>query len=105
MAAERRRGRPLTAPPPTRTESLSLAVGQAIRELRVGAEISQAELAHRSGVNSTYVGNLERGLNNASLRHVVAIAEALQMRPSELIAHAERYLVPRRSFPTMRHDR
>jgi len=64
------------------------ALGQAIRQLRLAAGISQEGLAERSGMHRTYVGGIERGERNVSFRNLLRLAGALEVRPSELI---ERY--------------
>lgn len=67
--------------------------------------MSQEELARRTGINRSYMGSIERGYHNTSFRHLVAVAEALRVQPSEIIARAERHLVPHRKFPTIRRGR
>lgn len=65
------------------------ALGRAIRELRERQRLSQEELAYRSGVHRTYMGGIERGERNPSLANIVKVAQALEVRPSELLAAAE----------------
>jgi len=65
------------------------ALGQAIRELRLGLGISQEGLADRSGLHRTYVGGIERGERNVSYSNLLKLASALEARPSELLARAE----------------
>lgn len=66
-----------------------VALGQAIRDLRARCGISQEELALRSGVHRTYLGGIERGHRNPSYTNLRRIAEALRVRPSELLIRAE----------------
>jgi transcriptional regulator with XRE-family HTH domain len=66
------------------------ALGRAIRQARARRGISQEELASRSGLHRTYVGGIERGERNPSFTNIVRIAEALDERPSQLLAAAER---------------
>ena len=65
------------------------ALGQAIRQLRVRSGISQDALAARSDLHRTYVGGIERGERNVSFGNLVKLAQALGIRPSELLARAE----------------
>jgi transcriptional regulator with XRE-family HTH domain len=67
-----------------------VALGRAIRELRRGAGISQEGLADRSGLHRTYVGGIERGERNVSFSNLLRLANALGVRPSELLARSER---------------
>lgn len=66
------------------------ALGRAIRELRVRAEVSQGELALRSGLHRTYIGGIERGERNVSYANLLRIATALGVRPSKLLERSER---------------
>ena len=58
--------------------------GRRVRTVRSLKGISQEELASRAGVHRTYLGGIERGERNPSLRNIAAIAEALDMALSEL---------------------
>lgn len=66
------------------------ALGRAIRALRNEQNLSQEDLAHRSGLDRTYAGGVERGERNLGLTNLLRIAEALDIRPSELLAAMER---------------
>lgn len=66
------------------------ALGQAIKALRRAVAISQEELAARSGLHRTYVGGIERGERNVSFANLLKLAHALGVRPSALLADAER---------------
>jgi transcriptional regulator with XRE-family HTH domain len=67
------------------------ALGQAIRQLRLAAGISQEGLADRCGMHRTYVGGIERGERNVSFRNLLKLADALDVRPSELLARYESF--------------
>jgi len=58
--------------------------GQRIRKLRQCKGMSQEKLALESGVHRTYIGGIERGERNPSLKNIVAIAEGLGARIYEL---------------------
>ncbi len=66
-----------------------VALGRAIRELRRSAGISQEGLADRSSLHRTYVGGIERGERNVSFSNLLRLANALGVRPSELLARSE----------------
>lgn len=65
------------------------AFGMAVRSLRVKADLSQEELAHVVGVHRTYVGSVERGERNVSLKNIGAFATALHCSASDLLKLAE----------------
>lgn len=65
------------------------ALGRAIRVTRGRQGISQEELANRSSLHRTYMGGIERGERNPSFTNLLRIADALGVRPSELIAAME----------------
>lgn len=64
---------------------LATEVGELIRSNRKTKGISQAELAHRAGIARAYVGKLENGEFNITLKTLWDIAEALQVSVKELI--------------------
>jgi transcriptional regulator with XRE-family HTH domain len=66
-----------------------VALGAAVRDLRARRGISQEHLADLSGMHRTYVGGIERGVRNPSLKNIRRLAEALDVRTSELLLRAE----------------
>lgn len=59
--------------------------GERLRQLRITAGLSQEELAHRAGLDRTYVSSCERGRRNLSLEAIVQLANALNVPPSQLL--------------------
>lgn len=57
-----------------------------LRMLRERAGFSQEELAYRAGLHRTYIGSVERGHRNVSLRTIERIAKALDVAPVQLIS-------------------
>lgn len=64
--------------------------GKRVRELRLAKGLSQEELAFKSSVHRTYLGSIERGERNPSLKNIAAIAEALGVTLSELFLFRNR---------------
>ena len=58
--------------------------GANVRAKRLALGFSQEALAALTGLHRTYVGSVERGERNISLRNIVRIAGALGLRPSDL---------------------
>jgi transcriptional regulator with XRE-family HTH domain len=50
--------------------------------------LSQEELAHRAGINRTYIAKLELARNQPTLTVLLRVAEALEVPLPELIAGA-----------------
>jgi transcriptional regulator with XRE-family HTH domain len=58
--------------------------GHAIRETRARRGLSQEELGARSHLHRNYIGAIERGEINSTLRVILKLSRGLQMWPSEL---------------------
>lgn len=72
-----------------RTEkSLKAGLGAAIRHERSVLGISQAELAQRAGLHSTYVSDLERRAHNPSIESIEKLARALHVSVAKLFRAA-----------------
>lgn len=56
------------------------------RLARVAAGISQEELAHRAGIDRTYVSGIERGKRNPTITVVARFAAALDTTTANLLA-------------------
>jgi transcriptional regulator with XRE-family HTH domain len=65
-------------------ETIFINFGNRVRVLRNAAGISQEELAFRAGIHRTYLGGIERGERNPSLKNIARIAKALNIKISEL---------------------
>lgn len=64
-------------------------LGRAIRLLRVERGLERKDLAVRSGLSYPYLSEVESGKKRASSPALRAIAEALGVRPHQLLAAAE----------------
>lgn len=62
--------------------------GEVVRAERVKLGWSQDELAHRSGLNRVYMGEVERGEKAVSIETIAKIANALRMKGGELLLKA-----------------
>ncbi|TGT21733.1 XRE family transcriptional regulator, partial [Mesorhizobium sp. M4B.F.Ca.ET.169.01.1.1] len=61
------------------------AFAQNLRALRRARGLSQEELAHRAGIDRTYISALERNVYNASIDVVDRLAEVLGADVAELL--------------------
>jgi transcriptional regulator with XRE-family HTH domain len=58
--------------------------GKRVRELRDKTGYSQEDLADLAGIHRTYLGGIERGERNPSLKNIQRIAKALKVPIDEL---------------------
>ena len=70
-------------------DTIHTQFGNRVRELRLARGLSQEELAFRSGVHRTYLGGIEQGKRNPSLRNVAAIAKALGVTLTQLFSFGD----------------
>ena len=66
------------------TEDMRTVLGQQLRKIRTEKNISQEELAFRSGLHRTYISSVERGKRNVSIVNIKKIADALGVSVMEL---------------------
>jgi transcriptional regulator with XRE-family HTH domain len=60
--------------------------GKRIRELRTAKKYSQEELADKAELHWTYIGQIERGERNPTLKNIVKLARALDISMGELFS-------------------
>ncbi|MDF3284969.1 helix-turn-helix transcriptional regulator [Gordonia sp. N1V] len=64
---------------------LQKVVGRNLRRYRLERGYSQEDFADRMGVHRTYMGSVERGERNLSLRSLERFADFLEVDPRELL--------------------
>lgn len=65
-----------------------VALGKALREIRIEQGISQERLALLAEVDRSYVGRVERGDNNVAFLTLAALTEALGLKISAVFLRA-----------------
>jgi transcriptional regulator with XRE-family HTH domain len=60
-----------------------------LRRLRTERGISQEELAHRAGLDRTYVSSCEAGRRNVTIRTISRLSEALCVDAAALVSDRE----------------
>ena len=63
--------------------NISEEFGKSVRKLRMERGLSQEKLAFLSNMHRTYIGGIERGERNPSLKNIGAIARALDVDLSD----------------------
>lgn len=59
-------------------------IGSNLREIRKKKKMSQVILAEEAGLNRTYIGELERGEKNMSLKTLLKLVKALKIEITDL---------------------
>lgn len=68
----------------SRKQDILSRFGQRLRKLRLEAGLSQEAFAAKCGLDRTYVGGIERGERNVSLRNIEVLAKSLGVTVSVL---------------------
>lgn len=63
--------------------------GNTIRFYRTGLDLSQEQLAEKCGFHRTYIGQVERGERNPSLKSIEKFAHVFEIPLSELFLKCE----------------
>lgn len=66
-------------------DELLVMMGGIVRARRKSRGMSQEELAHASGLHTTYIGSLERGTVNISIEKLIRVAKALECHLADLL--------------------
>lgn len=69
--------------------NLNEKIGKIIQQHRLKANLSQEKLAEESNLHRTYISDVERGTRNITLKSLYKIANALEIKLSDLIREAE----------------
>jgi len=72
-----------------RDVGLERLFGRMLQELRTERGLSQEKLGFESNYHRTYISQLERGQKNPSLKAIFRLAEALGVKPSQMVRHVE----------------
>lgn len=63
-----------------------IALGLSIKKIREQKSLSQEKLAEMADIHTSYIGQIERGMRYPSLKVVFKIADALNVKLSDLFA-------------------
>ena len=65
-----------------------VALGKAIRAVRLKLGTSQEALAQMADIDRSHMGKIERGERNVTALNLFRIAQALDVKPSEIMSDA-----------------
>lgn len=70
----------------------AVLIGTVIRNLRISKGKTQEVLSGLAGLDRTHYSKIERGLRSPTIETLFRIAQALDMRPHELVQEIEKAL-------------
>lgn len=59
-------------------------LGETIKKIRGGRDMTQEELAHKAGLNAAHLGKIEIGKINITLRSLIRIAKVMDVKVRDL---------------------
>jgi transcriptional regulator with XRE-family HTH domain len=68
-----------------KNENILIAFGQRVKELRLKNNFTQEQFANLCDLHKNYIGMIERGERNPSLKNIEIISITLNMSISELM--------------------
>ena len=65
-------------------------LGTNVKVLRTKRKLTQEQLADLCDLHRTYIGAIERGERNVSLKNIVLLARVLDVTPADLLTSPEK---------------
>ena len=78
--------------------------GATLREWRTRQNLTQEQLAERSGLSYKFIGEIERGRGNPTIETMARLCEALGLGMSELLEGLDRERAPGREYRISRRE-
>jgi len=66
-------------------KTIAVAFGRHIAEFRKRKEMTQFDLAFKSGIHRAYIGAIERGEKNVNICTIFKLAKGLDVEPYKLL--------------------
>jgi transcriptional regulator with XRE-family HTH domain len=68
----------------SKRDKILSTLGLNVRKRREARELTQEKLAEKSGLDPTYISDIERGQRNPGIKNIAKLAKALGFTTSEL---------------------
>jgi len=65
--------------------SITIKFGKKVKTTRLKKRMSQGDIARKLGVSANYISQIERGVENLSLKGIEKLAKAIDVSISELL--------------------
>ena len=65
--------------------NITIKFGKKVKAIRLKKEMSQGDIAKKLGVSANYISQIERGIENLSLKGIEKLAKAIDVSTSELL--------------------
>lgn len=85
-------------------KDIRVRFGAALREWRLRRQLTQEQLAERSGLSYKFVGEIERGQGNPALTSIAGLASGLGIPLPELFAAVDRPRLPEPDYRISERD-
>ena len=87
-----------------RVRDVRARLGASLREWRTRRQLTQEQLAERSGLSYKFIGEIERGRGNPTVDTVARLANALNLAIADLFADLDRDRVARGEYQISKRD-
>ena len=67
-------------------KAIKTTLSKKIRNLRESKNLTQEQLAENAGLSGKFIGEIERGTSNPTIKTIEKIAKALKTSPAQLLA-------------------
>jgi transcriptional regulator with XRE-family HTH domain len=71
------------------SDKLNAALGKRLVKVRKEKGLTQEQLAYESGIDRSYVGKIERGQVNLTIKKLYVLAHCLACTPSDLLPEVD----------------
>lgn len=67
-----------------KSTELQIKLGSYLQKIRQANNLSQEDVSEKTGLHRTYIGSIERGERNITIKNLVIICKALDIKVSDL---------------------